>query len=83
MTDPHAAGTGPSNGDRRELPPSKPGATPLRKKTLVKGAAEDDPTKHITPMGLGVHLDDAVACGLLATGSSPYDLHVTDAGLAF
>ncbi|MEV5731112.1 hypothetical protein ACFV83_37540 [Streptomyces pharetrae] len=57
-------------------------ASPAHIVALVKGAAEDDPTKHVTPMGLGVHLDDAVACGLLATGSSPYDLHVTDAGLA-
>ncbi|MFC7912391.1 hypothetical protein [Streptomyces sp. NPDC057386] len=57
-------------------------ASPTHILALVKGAAEGDPIKHITPMGLGVHLDDAVACGLLATRSSPYDLHVTDTGLA-
>ncbi|WP_217231400.1 hypothetical protein [Streptomyces anulatus] len=47
---------------------------------LVKGAAEGDPIKHTTPLGLGSHLNDAVDCGLLTIGSSEYDLHLTETG---
>jgi hypothetical protein len=61
---------------------SKFSASPTHILALVKGAAEDDPIKHITPMGLGTHLDATVACGLLTIGSSQYHLHVTDTGRA-
>jgi hypothetical protein len=57
-------------------------ASPTHILALVKGAAEGDPIKHITPAGLGTHLDDAVACGLLTVGSDEYDLHPTGTGRA-
>ncbi|GGU52640.1 hypothetical protein [Streptomyces violascens] len=57
-------------------------ASPTHILALVKGAAEGDAIKHITPAGLGTHLDDAVACGLLTVGSDDYDLHPTDTGRA-
>ncbi|MFI6528068.1 hypothetical protein [Streptomyces uncialis] len=57
-------------------------ASPTHILALVKGAAEGDAIKHITPAGLGTHLDDAVACGLLTVGSDAYDLHPTDTGRA-